>query len=140
MVLASANIAEGLRGYMTKYDCMSGDLNPIGGINKTDIRGFLNHYAKVIDLQVLADIAAATPTAELRPHEGSEETNQSDEVEMGMTYAELDEYGRLRKIDCMGPFTMFENLLMKWTGKNDPLKHVPMTAKIIADKVKFFFV
>jgi len=75
MVLASANIAEGLRGYMTKYDCMSADLNPIGGINKGDIRAFLTHYSKEINLQVLADIAAATPTAELRPHEGSEETN-----------------------------------------------------------------
>jgi len=75
MVLASANIAEGLRGYMTKYDCMSGDLNPIGGINKTDIRGFLNHYSKVINLEVLAEVAAATPTAELRPHKDSEETN-----------------------------------------------------------------
>jgi len=62
-----------------------------------------------------------------------------------MTYNELDEYGRLRKIDCMGPFAMFEHLLMKWTGQIDPLKllskkHVPMTARIIADKVKFFFV
>ena len=56
-----------------------------------------------------------------------------------MTYEELDEYGRLRKISYMGPFTMYEHLLSKWMDKTDPLLHVPMTAKIIADKVKHFF-
>ena len=34
LVLASANADETLRGYMTKYDCSSGDLNPIGSFNK----------------------------------------------------------------------------------------------------------
>ena len=32
-----------LRGYMTKYDCSSADINPIGGISKTDLRMFINH-------------------------------------------------------------------------------------------------
>ncbi len=30
LVLGSANVDEGLRGYLTKYDCSSADLNPIG--------------------------------------------------------------------------------------------------------------
>ena len=34
MVLGSANLDECLRGYFTKYDCSSADLNPIGGISK----------------------------------------------------------------------------------------------------------
>ena len=34
LVLGSANVDEGLRGYMTKYDCSSADLNPIGAISK----------------------------------------------------------------------------------------------------------
>ena len=34
LVLGSANVDEGLRGYMTKYDCSSADINPIGGISK----------------------------------------------------------------------------------------------------------
>jgi len=34
LVLGTANLDEGLRGYMTKYDCSSADINPIGGINK----------------------------------------------------------------------------------------------------------
>ena len=34
-----------LRGYMTKYDCSSADLNPIGGISKTDLRSFCRYSA-----------------------------------------------------------------------------------------------
>lgn len=30
LVLGSANVDEALRGYMTKYDCSSADINPIG--------------------------------------------------------------------------------------------------------------
>lgn len=45
LVLGSANVDEALRGYMTKYDCSSADINPIGGISKTDLKSFL-HYAK----------------------------------------------------------------------------------------------
>ena len=45
-MLGTSNIAEGLRGYMTKYDCSSADLNPIGGINKSDLKSFLEYFAK----------------------------------------------------------------------------------------------
>jgi hypothetical protein len=33
LVLGTANVDEGLRGYLTKYDCSSADLNPIGQPN-----------------------------------------------------------------------------------------------------------
>ena len=46
LVLGSANVDEALRGYMTKYDCSSADINPIGGISKGDLRSFL-HFAKI---------------------------------------------------------------------------------------------
>ena len=51
LVLASANVDECLRGYMTKYDCSSADLNPIGSISKTDLRSFCKfmspHYPEL---------------------------------------------------------------------------------------------
>lgn len=31
--VGSANVDESLRGYLTKYDCSSADINPIGGIS-----------------------------------------------------------------------------------------------------------
>jgi NAD+ synthase (glutamine-hydrolysing) len=34
LMLSSANLDESLRGYFTKYDCSSGDLNPIGSVSK----------------------------------------------------------------------------------------------------------
>jgi NAD+ synthase (glutamine-hydrolysing) len=41
LVLGTANVDEALRGYLTKYDCSSADINPIGGISKTDLKRFL---------------------------------------------------------------------------------------------------
>lgn len=46
LVLSSSNIAEGLRGYLTKYDCSAADINPIGGINKTDLKSFLLYFSE----------------------------------------------------------------------------------------------
>jgi NAD+ synthase (glutamine-hydrolysing) len=59
LVLGTSNIAEGLRGYLTKYDCSSADINPIGGINKTDLKSFLVYFGKEADLLVLREIAGA---------------------------------------------------------------------------------
>jgi NAD+ synthase (glutamine-hydrolysing) len=53
-----------------------------------------------VNLPVLREIAEAKPSAELRPSDDNGTySSQLDEDEMGMTYAELDEYGKLRKID-----------------------------------------
>lgn len=46
LILATGNVDESLRGYLTKYDCSSADLNPIGGISKVDIIRFLSWAAK----------------------------------------------------------------------------------------------
>jgi len=131
LVLGSANISEGLRGYFTKYDCSAADINPIGGINKSDLREFLKYMAGEIELPVLAEIANAVPTAELRPTDPQQESHtQTDEDDMGMSYEELDTFGRLRKIDKCGPLAMFERLLVMWHK---------LDARITATKVKRFF-
>jgi NAD+ synthase (glutamine-hydrolysing) len=67
LVLGASNIDEGLRGYMTKYDCSSADINPIGGINKSDLKKFLKWFSTRTGLEVLDEIAEAGPSAELRP-------------------------------------------------------------------------
>lgn len=133
LVLGSANVDEALRGYMTKYDCSSADLNPIGGIAKLDLRRFLCWAggADGFGWGSLVEIAAAAPTAELRPLADPEPTasgeskpegasaaaaehSQTDEEDMGMSYAELREFGRLRKLQRCGPLSMFRVLLAKW--------------------------
>merc|ERR1719473_2565945 len=80
LVLGSANVDEALRGYYTKYDCSAADINPIGGINKRDLKAFLIWAAQVREpehfrLPVLFNVAEAAPTAELRPDKVDEGTN-----------------------------------------------------------------
>ena len=103
LVLGSANVDEGLRGYLTKYDCSSADINPIGGISKTDILSFLAWMAKE-HFPILMEVWGAKPTAELRPiEEGAGDSyTQTDEEDMGMSYAELSLYGKLRKVAKCG--------------------------------------
>ncbi|KAI3915942.1 hypothetical protein MKW98_004383 [Papaver atlanticum] len=129
LVLGSSNVDEGLRGYLTKYDCSSADINPIGSISKQDLRAFLKWAAVHLDYPSLAEIEAAPPTAELEPIRSN--YSQLDEVDMGMTYEELSIYGRLRKIFRCGPMSMFQNLCYKWGGRLSPLE--------IGNKVKYFF-
>ncbi|KAG5669163.1 hypothetical protein PVAND_017058 [Polypedilum vanderplanki] len=130
LVLGSANVDESLRGYMTKYDCSSADVNPIGGISKTDLRRFLNYAMKKYNIPILNEIFLAQPTAELEPlHEG--QLAQTDEQDMGMTYAELSEFGRLRKQAACGPYSMFCKLVATWRNEFSP--------KEVSDKVKHFF-
>jgi len=102
-------------------------------------------------MPVLDRFLDATPTAELEPI--TENYVQSDEVtsllpllllssfgkrntkgrqiDMGMTYEELSIFGRLRKVQKCGPFSMFEKLLHLWNDKYSPTE--------IAVKVKRFF-
>lgn len=66
-----------LRGYLTKYDCSSGayihhfvqgsntnsndlaDINPIGGISKTDLKRFIKYAEGAFDLPILGRSARA---------------------------------------------------------------------------------
>lgn len=130
LVLGSANVDEALRGYMTKYDCSSADINPIGGISKTDLRRFLHYAKEKFNIPVLSDIVAAPPTAELEPLKDGQ-LAQTDEQDMGMTYSELSEFGRLRKQAACGPYSMFCKLVSSWRNECAP--------KEVSDKVKHFF-
>jgi len=118
LVLGTANIGEGLRGYFTKYDTSSADINPIGGINKSDMKEFLKYFADKMDMPVFREVAEAKPSAELRPL-GKDAKPQLDEEEMGLSYAELDLFAGLRKIERMGPLTMYSYLLLHWSHDRD---------------------
>jgi NAD+ synthase (glutamine-hydrolysing) len=120
LVLGSANVDESLRGYFTKYDCSSADLNPIGSISKTDLRSFILYCSDSFKLTSLKSIYDAPPTAELEPLSKDGEVAQLDEVDMGMTYEEWSVYGKLRKQESCGPFTMFCKLLESWSDRLTP--------------------
>jgi len=129
LVLGSANVDESLRGYLTKYDCSSADINPIGAISKTDLKKFIAYARDAFDLPILSNFLEAVPTAELEPI--TENYVQADEADMGMTYEELSVFGRLRKVEKCGPYASFTKLVHEWGHRLSPLQ--------IAEKVKHFF-
>lgn len=130
LVLGSANVDESLLGYLTKYDCSSADINPIGGISKTDLRAFVQLCRERFQLPALQSILEAPATAELEPLADGQ-VSQTDEEDMGVTYSELSVYGRLRKVAKTGPYSMFCRLLVLWKDTCSPRQ--------VADKVKRFF-
>ncbi|KAI9858054.1 MAG: glutamine-dependent NAD(+) synthetase [Trichoglossum hirsutum] len=165
LVLGSANVDESLRGYLTKYDCSSADINPIGGvslkfpeqkppkrdvptacysqdvwlkskviISKNDLKKFILWSSTSFSLPVLNDFIDAPPTAELEPI--TDTYTQSDEADMGMSSNillddELSTYGRLRKIEKLGPYGMWSKLLHTWGDILSPQQTY--------EKVKWFF-
>ena len=62
---------------LTKYDCSSADLNPIGSISKTDLKSFIAWASNSFDMPILEEFIHAVPTAELEPI--TENYVQSDE-------------------------------------------------------------
>jgi len=80
-------------------------------------------------LPILRSFLDAVPTAELEPI--TETYVQSDEADMGMTYDELSVFGRLRKVEKCGPYSMFTKLTHEWGSFLSPSK--------IAEKVKLFW-
>jgi len=98
LVAGTGNKSEILLGYFTKYGDGGVDLLPLGDLYKTDVRAIAE------DLQLPAAIRERPPTAGL--WEG-----QTDEGELGMTYADLDQilYGleQLRSEEEIASLTGF---------------------------------
>nr|XP_006642713.1 PREDICTED: glutamine-dependent NAD(+) synthetase isoform X1 [Lepisosteus oculatus] len=130
LVLGSANVDECLTGYLTKYDCSSADINPIGGISKADLKSFIQYCTEKFQLTALRSIISAPSTAELEPLSDGQ-ILQTDESDMGMTYSELSVFGSLRKIAKCGPYSMFCKLIHTWREICSPAQ--------VAAKVKHFF-
>lgn len=130
LVLASSNADESLTGYLTKYDCSSGDVNPIGAISKVDLRKVVLYMAKKYCLKSLDKIYKLPPSAELKPlKEG--EIAQTDEEDMGSSYEELGLFGRLRTEGRCGPLSMYRKLVS--------VNSLGLSKIETANKVKLFF-
>ncbi|KAK6060429.1 hydrolase, carbon-nitrogen family [Cooperia oncophora] len=146
LVLGSSNVDELLVGYLTKYDCSSADINPIGSISKSDLRQFLR---KVHDDHGMKSLKMIHDTGESASAEGSSilfQLRNSDllwmgplrrqmrlvlrsffwfslssskliQGELGLTYDELSVIGQLRKPRCLGPYGTFLALCSLWYPK-----------------------
>ena len=65
--LTHSAVTHRLRGFLTKYDCSSADINPIGSISKNDLRAFVRFAGPRFGLPSLREILDAPPTPELEP-------------------------------------------------------------------------
>jgi len=79
LVVGSSNRAELTIGYFTKYGDGGVDIAPIGGLTKGEVVALARH------LGVPAPVIERPPSAGLYP-------GQTDEAELGFTYAVLDRY------------------------------------------------
>lgn len=84
---------------------------------------FIDWAKENFHLPILSEFLEATPTAELEPL--TADYVQSDEVDMGMTYAELSVFGILRKVHKLGPWGMYERLLYLWSRPPPPAESAP---------------
>ena len=116
LVLSSANVDECLRGYLTKYDCSSADIAPLGSVSKTDAKSFLRWAQEQWQLPLIEEFLDATPTAELLPLSAGVQSDESDN-EMGLTYAELSTFGLLRSVEKLGPWSAYLRLLGEWKDR-----------------------
>ncbi|KAK0388001.1 hypothetical protein NLU13_4245 [Sarocladium strictum] len=130
LVLASTNVDEHLRGYLTKYDASSADLAPLGSISKADAARFQRWARDTWDMPIMNEFLEATPTAELLPLSAGV---QSDEEEMGLRYDQLSEFGILRSIHRAGPWSAYLRLLPEWKAR------FGMGPREVAEKVFTFF-
>ncbi len=79
LVVGTGNRSEAYVGYFTKYGDGGVDVLPLAGLVKSEVRALAAH------LGVPDDVITRTPSAGLWP-------GQTDEGEMGLTYAVLDHY------------------------------------------------
>jgi len=125
LVLASSNADESTRGFYTKYDASAADINPIGSYSKTDLRGYLHWCIEKFssaesDFSVIGNILEVVASPELTPEDTSKEEGegiQDDEIDIGMTYADLYMFGLLRKRDNLGPLSIFQRMCKEYLGK-----------------------
>ncbi|KAJ5280313.1 Carbon-nitrogen hydrolase [Penicillium angulare] len=107
---------------------LSAGLNPIGYISKVDLKKFIKWAGHSFELPVLEEFLHATPTAELEPRTAT--YVQSDEADMGLTYAELGTSAYLRKVAKLGPWSN-EKLMHLWGNEYKPRE--------VYEKTRHFF-
>lgn len=131
LVIGTSNKSEIALGYGTLYGDLACAINPIGDIYKSDLFEFAK-YLGVID-----EIINKPPSADLW-------VGQSDEDELGFSYAQIDVVLRdfidkgLAKDELIksGHNEKLVQMIVKRYKDNDFKRHLPVMAKIDIDKLE----
>jgi NAD+ synthase len=125
LVLGTSNKTELLLGYGTWYGDMASSLNPIGDLYKGQVRQLSRH------MDLPAAVIDKAPSADLWP-------DQTDEGEMGLTYAEadailcllVDERYTVEEVAAAGhPLPLVERVLSMVEGSQYK-RRLPIIAKL----------
>jgi NAD+ synthase len=125
LVAGTSNKSELLLGYGTQFGDMASAINPIGDLYKTQL------YSLAAHLGVPETILKKTPTGDLW-------IGQTDEGELGFSYAEVDRLlvlmvdRRWRRADLLaaGFATEFVDRVMTMVRRNHYKRRMPVIAKI----------
>jgi NAD+ synthase len=125
LVLGTSNKSELLLGYGTLHGDLASALNPIGDLYKTEVFELAEY------LGVTEAIRTKSPSADL--WEG-----QSDEAELGYTYAQIDAFYRAYVDERVPKATLLEqgfdpvlvDMALKRLYKNQFKRRMPVIAKL----------
>lgn len=112
VVLGTDHAAEAITGFYTKFGDGAADLTPIWRLNKRQGKAILKH------LNCPAHLYEKKPTADLE----EDRPSLPDEVALGVTYDQIDDYLEGKVIDASAQQTI-ENHYMKTEHK----RHLPIT-------------
>ncbi|HUV85166.1 MAG TPA: NAD+ synthase [Methanosarcinales archaeon] len=123
MVIGTSNKTEMKLGYFTKFGDGGCDVEPIGDLYKTDVWAMAKTYSNFPQ-----GIITKAPSAELW-------SGQTDESEIGMTYAEMDRILKgLEKIGCPDCYLMKTDLgdtnykkIVDMYKRTEHKRHMPPT-------------
>jgi NAD+ synthase len=90
LVVGTDHAAEAITGFFTKYGDGGADILPLSGLTKRQGKALLQH------LGAPARLYEKVPTADLL----DDRPGQPDETELGLTYAQIDDYLEGREVDA----------------------------------------
>lgn len=134
LVLGTSNKSELMLGYGTLYGDLSSALNPIGDLYKSEV------YELAEYLGVTKSIINKAPSADLW-------SGQSDEADLGYTYAELDKVLRLyvedrlskEEIADMGCDKDLIEMIIERIFRNQFKRKMPLIAKLTSRTINHDF-
>jgi NAD+ synthase len=91
LVVGTDHAAEAVTGFFTKFGDGGADLLPLSGLTKRQGKQLLQH------LEAPARLYEKVPTADLL----DDKPGQPDETELGLTYAQIDDYLEGREVDAV---------------------------------------
>jgi NAD+ synthase len=125
LVLGTSNKSELLLGYGTQFGDMASAINPVGDVYKTQLRQLATHLA------VPPDVLAKSPSGDLW-------VGQTDEEELGFSYADVDRLLMLLVDERWPPARLvragfdakFVDLVATRVQRNHYKRRLPIIAKL----------